>query len=86
MRFDKLPREMIEGGSEIMNCVASDGGPSPGELSLDANVKDPVARLLLILRNRHIGLASKEVIDFRFEVIDVLFGPLDLDFDGSDAR
>jgi len=84
--FDKLPREMIEGGPEIVNCIASDGGPSPGKLSLDANAKDPIAGLLLILSNDRIGLAFQKGVDFRFEVFDVLLGPLDLDFDGSDAR
>ena len=69
-----------------MNYIASDGGPSAGKLSLDANAKDPIASLLLILRNHHIGLVFPEGIDFRFEVIDVLFSPLDLDCDGSDAR
>ena len=82
---NELPRQMIQGRTQIVDNIASDGGESQRNCVLDPNVNDPIAGLSINLGNRRIRLTFEKGLDFRFEITDVLFGPVDLGFDARSS-
>jgi len=58
--LDELPREMIQRGSQVVDCIASNRAKPEWETADYSYSKDPISGLWLVLGDDFIGLASRK--------------------------
>ena len=81
----KLPSEMIQRASEIVNDISDDEGNTTGNRMNLLDAKRGMPNLRLFLGNKSIGVRVAELADSSLKVRDVLFGPFDFKPDALDS-
>lgn len=79
LRAVDLSPEKVEGGAKIVNGISSDTSPSGREFPGDAGKHHQLPRLRIVLSDDGIWVGLSKGFDLGFEIVDVLYGPFDLD-------
>jgi hypothetical protein len=77
--------QMIQSGSKVVDRVTNDSRDAVRQLLSDEEVADAVPCPSIIVEMSSIGILLKEGRQFKFEVLDVFFGPVNLYPDGRYA-
>jgi hypothetical protein len=75
--------QMIEGTSEVLDRVASDGRDGDRGRLDTGEVVDRLVRLRSVLGPDFIGVCGEEGADLGLKITDVFFGPFDFRLDQS---
>jgi len=78
---DKVSSEVIQASSQVVDRIAQDCEQPRGRPLNDLQLDDVVSSIGIVVGRLAIGVTLEEKANFRIEVADVLFGPLEL---GSD--
>ena len=81
--FDKLPSQMIQGASEVMDGITDERSPAFRRLLSDSDTIKLLSGFRLFFADYSIGLAIQEDSYCAFEIIDVLLCPSDFFVDSS---
>lgn len=74
--FCELPRQMIQGATQIVDGIAGDNGDNGrSRISFLYEKSRSIRQLRVILGRNFIRLPVEKLGDFRFQVTDVLLGP-----------
>jgi hypothetical protein len=76
---DQREHEEVQRGSEVVNCVASDQGDLVGDGLVALDGQASLLGLWSYANDRLEGLLRQKGFDLPVQVIDVMFGPLDLE-------
>lgn len=74
----QLPSEIIETRAQVMDSVPQDEQQALGAFFRDVQDSEAVARLGIVVSENAIGVTIQEGPKFCLEVLDVLFGPVNL--------
>lgn len=74
-----IPPQNVQRGAKVVRGITRDRTKARREGLVDMSAKYPVPRLRLDLASEFIRVAFCEGLDFGFEIVDVLFGPFDLE-------
>jgi hypothetical protein len=77
--FVQLGNEHVQGRPEVVNYVANNGPHSRGRVGANLQSKGDLPRLRLVLTDNAIGVSLEEGSVGRYKLVDVVFGPFDLD-------
>lgn len=84
--FDQLPSQMVEGASEIVDCITSDQGQMQGRCRDNVNLEDVVQVVRTLLPDKSIRVGIAEGVQSRLEFADVLVGPFNFRPDVIESR
>lgn len=77
---EKCIGQMIESTSEILKDIPGDSGDSFWNLPNTHQIIDQLSGLRIALSSDYIGIGCEKGFDFRLQIKDVLFGPLNFNF------
>jgi len=78
-RLDKLPSQMVERASEVVNCIANSESDAVWNRTDIINLQTYVRNLRIVLGSKSISLLGiAERTDGGVQILDVLFGPFNL--------
>lgn len=75
---DNLPRQVIEGGSKVVDSIAYYEGERLGRIAYEANANDGLTCLGVVLDGKSVRLRGNVCGEFGLKLSDVMLGPLDL--------
>jgi hypothetical protein len=75
---NQLADQQVEGGPEIVDCIADDGTPPERRLGQHSKLKEQIACIRIVIGEDFVGVGLQEALDQGFEIADVLLGPFDL--------
>jgi hypothetical protein len=76
---DQLIGQVVQRASQVVNNISDDGSPAERNLGVDPNVKYQVSGLRVFLSENGVGASFLKDSDPGIQIMDVLFGPFDLD-------
>jgi hypothetical protein len=83
VNLNKLPDQMVQGGSKVMYGVADDTGNIVQVMPKHFDPEDFVSRLRILIHNETISVGIAEGGLNSFKITDVAFGPFDFRPDAS---
>ena len=68
-----------------MNAISGGGAPPERRLIRDFDLVDQISRMRLVINNGSVGLGVSEPFVSGLEIMEVMFGPFDLNPDPSEV-
>ena len=78
VRRDGRPNGMVEGASEVVSRVADDCGEQVWDGGVGFDAQGTLTDLSIRLHDKAVAALGEEGLDLPIQVVDVMFGPLDL--------
>jgi len=75
--FNKLPNEMVETSSQVINNFSNNQRKGGWRLGDDFDLVSCLTGLHVLIDDKSIGVSAPESLDFGFQLVDVVFGPFD---------
>jgi hypothetical protein len=81
--FNELPNQVIKGASQVMDYITNDDWDVIGDGVAELPLIKFVAGLRVFLNDERVTMEVTELSGDQFQLVDVAFGPFDLEFDNS---
>lgn len=76
--FNQSARQVVEGGSKVVNTIAGNERNGIGDRSAESNPMNFISSLRVVLDDRSISIVLVEGQRLDFQLMDVMFGPFNL--------
>jgi hypothetical protein len=77
--------DMLQGTTQIVNDVSNNRREDEGRIAGDCDVREVLSLFRVVIQGGFVGVEGSVGFYERFKLLDVLYGPLDLLFHGSEV-